>query len=43
MITLGLMEISHAMSEWYFEALAVVIVLVVVGTGVIALVQGRRR
>jgi hypothetical protein len=30
-------------SEWYFEALAVVIVLVVVGTGVIALVQGRRR
>jgi len=30
-------------SEWYFEALAVVIVLAVVGTGVIALVQGRRR
>jgi hypothetical protein len=37
------MEISHAMSEWYFEALAVVIVLIVVGTGVIALVQSRRR
>jgi hypothetical protein len=35
------MEISHAMSEWYFEAFAVLIALVVVG--VIALVQSRRR
>ena len=31
------------LSEWYFEALAVVIIIVVAGTAVIALVQGRRR
>jgi len=31
------------MSAWFFEALAVVIVFVVVGAVVIALVQGRRR
>jgi hypothetical protein len=37
------MEVSHAMSEWYFEAFAVLIALVVVGAGVIALVQNRRR
>ncbi len=31
------------LSAWYFEALAVVIVFVVVGAGVVTLVQGRRR
>jgi hypothetical protein len=31
------------LSAWSFEALAVVIVFVVVGAGVITLVQGRRR
>jgi len=31
------------LSAWSFEALAVVIVFVLVGTVVIALVQGRRR
>jgi hypothetical protein len=31
------------LSAWYFEALAIVIVFVVVASGVIALLQGRRR
>jgi hypothetical protein len=31
------------LSEWYFELHAAFIVLVVIGTGVITLLQGRRR